>query len=71
MSLDLVFPDAPALADLDRLNVQDTGLEFSPPGPERNHATGEAESQVQHHRTLQALWVSTPVHSAVALDRVD
>ncbi|MEU4338088.1 hypothetical protein AB0F59_26110 [Micromonospora lupini] len=71
VSLELVFPDAPALADLDRLNVQDTGFDFSPRGPERNHATAEAESQVQHHPTLQALWASTPVHSAVTLDRAD
>ncbi|WP_433652065.1 hypothetical protein ACQP2C_06215 [Micromonospora zamorensis] len=71
VSLELVFPDAPALADLDRLNVQDTGFDFSPPGPERDHATGEAESQAQHHPILQALWASIPVHSAVMLDRAD
>lgn len=71
VSLDLVFADAPALADLDKLDVQDTGFNFSPPGPARNHAIGRAEWTVQHHPTLQALWASTPVHSAVTLDRAD
>ncbi|MEV1319968.1 hypothetical protein AB0J14_28255 [Micromonospora arborensis] len=71
VSLDLIFPDAPALADLDKLDVQDTGLDFSPPGPGRDHAIGEAESEVQRYPTLQALWASTPAHSAVTLDRAD
>ncbi|MGC4759119.1 hypothetical protein [Micromonospora trifolii] len=71
VSLNLVFADAPALADLDRLNVQDTGFNFSPPGPARDHAIGKAEWEVQRHPTLQALWASTPVHSAVTLDRAD
>ncbi|MET7708375.1 hypothetical protein [Micromonospora sp. NPDC005413] len=60
MSLDLAFPDAPALADLDGLNIQNTGFDFSPPGPERDHAIGEAEWKLQHYPTLQALWASTP-----------
>ncbi len=71
VSLDLVFADAPALADLGRLNVQDSGFDFSPLGPERDHAIGEAESEVQHHPMLRALWARTPVHSAVMLDRAD
>ncbi|MFF0102971.1 hypothetical protein ACFYO8_26955 [Micromonospora sp. NPDC005257] len=71
VSLDLVFPDAPALADLDRLNVQDTGFDFSRPGPERDRAIGEAEWELRHYPTLRALWSSTPVRSTVTLDRAD
>lgn len=69
VSLDMVFPDMPALADLDRLNVQDTGFDFSAPGPERDHAIGAAEREIQSYPTLQALWTSTPLRSAIALDR--
>ena len=71
VSLDLIFPDAPALADLARLNVQDTGFDFSPPGPARDHAISEAEWELQHYPALQALWTSTPLRSAVTLLRAD
>lgn len=71
VSLDLVFPDTPALADLDRLNVQSTGFDFSPIGPERDHALSEAEWELQRYPTLQKLWASTPIRSAVTLDRAD
>ncbi|MCG5443034.1 hypothetical protein NIE79_000824 [Micromonospora sp. NIE79] len=71
VSLEVVFPDAPALADLDRLNVQDTGIDFSPPGPERDRAIGEAEWEMQRYPTLRALWANTPAHSAVTLNRAD
>ncbi|WFF04843.1 hypothetical protein O7622_17385 [Micromonospora sp. WMMD1076] len=71
VSLDLLFPDAPALADLDRLDVQDTGFDFSRTGPERERAVGEAERELRHHPALQALWSSTPVRIAVTLDRAD
>ncbi|MEU8419397.1 hypothetical protein AB0C15_00785 [Micromonospora sp. NPDC048835] len=71
LSLDLAFPDAPALAHLDGFNVQDTGFDFSPPGPERDRAIGEAEWEMQRHPTLRALWANTPAHSAVTLNRAD
>jgi hypothetical protein len=71
VSLDLVFPESPALGDLDQLNVQDTGFDFSPLGPERDHAISEAEWEIQHYETLQALWTSTPLRSTVALDQAD
>jgi hypothetical protein len=71
VGLDLVFADAPALADLDRLNVQDTGFDFSPPGPERDQAIAEAEWELRHYPTLQALWSSTPLRSIVTLDQAD
>jgi hypothetical protein len=71
LSLDLVFPDAPTLADLDQLNVQDTGFDFSPPGPERDRAISEAEWEIRHYPTLQALWASTPQRSTVTLDQAD
>jgi hypothetical protein len=59
VSLDLVFPDTPTLADLDQLNVHNTGFDFSPAGPERDHAISEAEWEIRHYPTLQALWAST------------
>lgn len=71
VSLDMVFPDAPALADISELNVQDTGFDFSPPGPERDHAIGEAEWEIRLYPTLHALWTSVPVRSSVTLDRAD
>jgi hypothetical protein len=69
LSLDLVFPDAPVLADVDQLNVQGTGFDFSPPGPGRDHAISEAEWEIRQYPTLQALWASTPIRSTVTLDR--
>jgi hypothetical protein len=71
VSLDLLFPDAPVLADLDQLNVQDTGFDFSPPGPERDRAVREAEWEIRQHPTLQVLWASTPQRSTVTLDTAD
>jgi hypothetical protein len=71
VSLEMVFPDAPALADLDQLNVQDTGFDFSPPGPDRDHAIDEAEWEVNLYPTLQALWASVPLRSTVTLDRAN
>jgi hypothetical protein len=68
VSLDLVFPDAAALADLDRLNVQNTRFDFSPAGPKRNHAIGEPGWKLQHYPTLQVLWASTPLRNAVTLE---
>lgn len=66
--LNLVFPDAPELADLDQLNVQDTGFDFSPPGPEQDQAIREAEWEVQQYPTLRALWASAPLRSNIDLD---
>jgi hypothetical protein len=71
VSLNLVFPDEPALADLGQLNVQSTGFDFSPQGPEQDHAIREAEWEIQHYPTLQALWASAPLRSAIDLDRAD
>ncbi|MDR7327342.1 MULTISPECIES: hypothetical protein [Catenuloplanes] len=69
--LDMVFADAPALADLDRLPVQDTGFDLSPCGPGRERALAEAEWEVRHYPVLRALWRSAPVRSAVTLERAD
>lgn len=71
VSLDLVFPDTPALADLDRLNVRDTGFDFSPPGPERDQAIADAEWELRQYPALRALWASTPSRSTISLDRAD
>jgi hypothetical protein len=69
VSLNLVFPDVPELADLGQLNVQDTGFDFSPLGAERDHAIREAEWAIRHYPTLRALWKSIPSSSTVALDQ--
>jgi hypothetical protein len=71
MNLELVFDDVSALADLDQLQVQDTGFAFSPPGPEQEHALREVEGVIQQYPTLQALWASTPVRSRLYLDNAD
>lgn len=71
VTLEMVFLDAPTLADLDQLNVQDTGFDFSPPGPERDRAVTEAEREIRLYPTLQALWASTPQRSTVTIDQAD
>ena len=49
VNLDLAFDDAPALADVDQLEVTDTGFDFSPPGPGRDHAFREVEWEIQQY----------------------
>ena len=71
LDLELVFDDAPALADVDQLEAQDTGFDFSPPGPEQDHAFRAVEREIQQYPTLQALWASTPVRSSLNLDNAD
>jgi hypothetical protein len=71
LNLELVFDDVPALADVDELEVSNTGFDFTPPGPGRNHAFREVEWEIQQYPTLQALWASTPVRSSLDLDRAD
>jgi hypothetical protein len=50
VNLTMVFPDASELADVGMLNVQDTGFDFSPAGPEQDHAIREAEWEIQTTR---------------------
>lgn len=71
VSLDLVFPDAPAFADLDQLHVRNMGFDFGRPGPERSHAIGEAKRKLYDYPALQALWTTIPLRSAVTLDPAD
>ena len=71
VNLDLVFDDAPALADIDQLGTADTGFDFSPPGPEQDHAFREVEWEIQQYPTLQALWASIPAHSSLNIDCID
>lgn len=71
VSLDMVFPDAPALAGLDRLDVQNSGFDFSPPGPGRDRAIGAVRRELRRHPTLRALWAATPLRSGVTLERAD
>ena len=71
MNLELVFDDVPALADVDELDVTNTGFDFTPPGPGQDHAFREVKWEIQQYPTLQALWASTPVRSSLDLDRAD
>lgn len=68
VNLELIFDDAPALADIDQLEVTSTGFDFSPPGPEQDRAFREVGWEIRQYPTLQALWVSTPVHSSLSLE---
>jgi hypothetical protein len=54
---------------VDQLNAQDTGFDFTPPGPERDHAIGEAESEIRRYPPLQVPWTSVPLRSTVTLDQ--
>jgi hypothetical protein len=67
----MVFADQPALADLDKLNTQDSGIYYERPGPAIDDALREALCEFEQEATLQALWASTPLWSVVALDQSD
>jgi hypothetical protein len=71
VNLDMVFPDHPALADLGELNTQDSGVYFERPGPTMDGTLREVLWEVEQYPTLQALWASTPLRSAVALEPAD
>jgi hypothetical protein len=71
VSLDMVFPDQPALADLDQLNTSNSGFYFERPGPDMDNALREALWDFEQYPTLQALWASTPLRSAVDLAQAD
>jgi hypothetical protein len=71
VSLVMVFPDQPALADLDRLNTQDSGFYFQSPRAGMEDALREVLWEFDQHPTLQALWASAPLRSAVDLERAD
>ena len=51
--------------------MQDTGFDFSPPGPEQDHAVREVEAVIQQYSTLHALWARAPVRSSLYLDNAD
>ncbi|WP_433789163.1 hypothetical protein [Actinoplanes sp. CA-252034] len=67
VSLDMVFPDTPELAELGRPGAADTGLDFSRPGPERDRAVHAMEQRLRQHPALQAAWASSPAHSSLTL----
>ncbi len=71
VDLELVFDDLPAIADVDQLEVHDSGFYLSPPGPEQDHAFREVEWEIQQYPTLQALWTSTPTRSNLNLYNAD
>lgn len=71
VNLELVFDDAPALADIGKLDASDTGFDFSPPGPEQDRAFSDVERESQQYPALRALWASTPVVSSITVDQAD
>ena len=71
VDLQLVFDDAPALVGIGELEVQDSGFDFSRPGPDRDRAFREVEWEIQQYPTLQALWASTPVGSSLEIYNAD
>lgn len=71
LNLELIFADVPELADIDELEVHDTGFHFSPPGPEQDRAFREVEREIQQYPPLQALWDSAPVRTNLNLDHAD
>jgi hypothetical protein len=71
LNLELVFDDLPALADVDQLRNGDTGFDFSPPGPEQDHAGRKVRRVVRQNPAVQALWASTPVRSSLTLGNAD
>ncbi|MEU4623454.1 hypothetical protein AB0G04_26210 [Actinoplanes sp. NPDC023801] len=68
VNLDMVFADTPELAELGRPVPADTGLNFSPPGPERDRAVRAVRQRLAQHPALQAAWTSSPARSCVTLD---
>ncbi|MEU4428752.1 hypothetical protein AB0F81_49770 [Actinoplanes sp. NPDC024001] len=68
VSLDMVFPDTPELAQFGRPGPADTGLDFSAPGPERDRAVRAVEQRLTQDPTLRAAWASRPARSSVTLD---
>lgn len=66
LSLDMVFPDETSFADVGKLNTQGSGVYYERPGPATGDALREVLWEVEHFSTLQALWRSTPLWSAVS-----
>ncbi|MBU2665853.1 hypothetical protein KOI35_20285 [Actinoplanes bogorensis] len=71
VSLDMVFADTPELAQLGRPAAADTGFDFSPPGPERDHALRAVEKRLAQHPALRAAWASSPARSSLTLFAAD
>jgi hypothetical protein len=71
VSLDMVFADQPALADLDQLNTSNSGFYFERSGSGMDNALREALWEFEQYPTLQALWASTPLRGAVDLAQAD
>ncbi|GAA1658115.1 hypothetical protein ACFQY4_17340 [Catellatospora bangladeshensis] len=67
----MVFADQPALADIDKMNTQDSGICYERLGPALDEALREALWEVEQQPTLQVLWAGTPLRSAVELERSD
>jgi hypothetical protein len=72
VELEMTFPDAPSLADLDELNESSTGFSFDRIGPTR---AAELASTRDHYLTLypqlRTLFDSAPAKSSLSLQQVD
>ncbi|GAB4052428.1 hypothetical protein [Catellatospora paridis] len=66
LSLDMVFRDQAAFADVGELNTQGSGVYHGRRGPAMADALREVLWEVEHLPTLQALWRSTPLWSTVS-----
>jgi hypothetical protein len=62
VSLQIVFPDHPAL---DQLETRDTGFYFVRTGPQMDSAQREVRQTVDLSPTLRTLWASKPLKSSV------
>jgi hypothetical protein len=71
VNLELVFGEAPALADIGRLRPANTGFDFSSPGPERDNAIREVEQKLARYPALQSLWTGRPSRSRLTFSCVD
>ncbi|WP_203736393.1 hypothetical protein [Catellatospora chokoriensis] len=66
LSLDMVFRNRAAFADVGKLNTQGSGVYHGRTGPGMADALREVLWEVEHLPTLQALWRSTPLWSTVS-----
>lgn len=65
LSLDMVFPDQPAFADVGEMNTQDSGIYYRHLGCAVDDALREVLWEVEQYPPLCAMWTSTPLWSAV------
>ncbi|MDG4788896.1 hypothetical protein O7626_23710 [Micromonospora sp. WMMD1102] len=65
LSLDMVFPDLPAFADVGELNTQSSGIYCERPDSAVDDVVREVLWEIEQYPALQALWTSTPLRSVI------